>query len=62
MSFLEKNFQNLKKFSTGFVDKLQPVSAEIKKLLSEESFLDKILLDGAEKADKIATNKIKKNS
>jgi len=59
--FSGKNFSDFKEnLSQVLVDKLQPVSAEIKKLLSEESFLDKILLDGAEKADKIATNKIKK--
>ena len=59
--FSGKNFSDFKEnLSQVLVDKLQPVSAEIKKLLSEESFLDKILLDGAEKADKIAINKIKK--
>ena len=59
--FSGKNFSDFKEnLSQVLVDKLQPVSAEIKKLLSEKSFLDKILLDGAEKADKIATNKIKK--
>ena len=59
--FSGKNFSNFKEnLSQVLVDKLQPVSTEIKKLLSDESFLDKILLDGAEKADKIATNKIKK--
>ena len=57
--FSGKNFSNFKEnLSQVLVDKLQPVSTEIKKLLSDESFLDKILLDGAEKADKIATNKI----
>ncbi len=59
--FSGKNFSDFKEnLSQVLVDKLQPVSAEIKRLLSEESFLDKILLNGAEKADKIATNKIKK--
>ena len=59
--FSGKNFSDFKEnLSQVLVDKLQPVSTEIKKLLSEESFLDKILLDGAEKADKIATKKIKK--
>ena len=59
--FSGKNFSDFKEnLSQVLVDKLQPVSTEIKKLLSEKSFLDKILLDGAEKADKIATNKIKK--
>ena len=59
--FSGKNFSEFKENLTQvLVDKLQPISTEIEKLLSEESFLDKILLEGAEKADKIATNKMKK--
>ena len=59
--FSGKNFSEFKEnLAQVTVDKLQPISTEIKKLLSEESFLDQILLEGAEKADKIATNKIKK--
>ena len=59
--FSGKNFSEFKEnLAQVTVDKLQPISTEIKKLLTEESFLDQILLEGAEKADKIATNKIKK--
>ncbi len=59
--FSGKNFSEFKEnLSEALVGKLQPISKEIKKLLSEESFLDKILSEGAEKADKIATDKIKK--
>ena len=59
--FSGKNFSEFKEnLAQVLVDKLQPISTEIKKLLSEESFLDQILFEGAEKADKIATNKIKK--
>ena len=59
--FSGKNFSEFKEnLAQVLVEKLQPISTEIKKLLSEESFLDQILLEGAEKADKIATNKIKK--
>ena len=56
-----KNFSDFKEnLSQVLVDKLQPVSAEIKKLLSEESFLDKILLDGCKNANEIASKKIEK--
>jgi tryptophanyl-tRNA synthetase len=36
-----------------------PISQEIKKLLQDHNYLDSILLDGVEKADKIASKKIK---
>jgi tryptophanyl-tRNA synthetase len=36
-----------------------PISDEIKKLLQDQSYLDSILLDGFEKANKIASKKIK---
>ena len=42
------------------VDKISPISSEIKKLLSEKKYLDKILLEGSKKADKIASDKVKK--
>ena len=41
-------------------DKIYPISLEIKKLLSEKKYLDKILLEGTQKADKIASEKVKK--
>ena len=37
-----------------------PISEEIKKLLTEKNYLDKILQDGHEKANKIASEKVKK--
>ena len=59
--FSGKNFSEFKEnLAQVLVDKLKPISKEIKKLLSEKSFLDQILLQGYEKADKIASNKIKK--
>ena len=59
--FSGKNFSEFKeKLSQVLVDKIQPISKEIKKLLSEKNYLDKILLEGCEKADKIASNKMKK--
>ena len=58
--FKGKNFSELKeKLSQVLVDKISPISSEIKKLLDDKSYLDKILLEGVEKADLIASNKIK---
>ena len=37
-----------------------PISEEIKKLLTEKNYLDKILQDGHEKANEIASEKVKK--
>ena len=42
------------------VDKIEPISKEIKKLLGDKKFLDEILLDGVEKANLIATKKIER--
>ena len=58
--FAGKNFSEFKEELSGLiVDKIIPISEEIKKLLQDESYLDSILLDGVEKADKIASKKIK---
>ena len=59
--FSGKNFSHLKeKLSQLLVDKITPISVEIKKLLNEENFLDKILLDGSKKADDLASQKLQK--
>jgi len=59
--FSGKNFSEFKEnLSQVMVDKICPISSEIKKLLSEKKYLDKILLEGAKKADKIASEKVKK--
>ena len=59
--FSGKNFSEFKdKLSQVLVEKISPISREINKLLTEKSFLDSILLDGYEKANKIASNKMKK--
>ena len=59
--FSGKNFSEFKEIlSQALVDKINPISIEIKKLLKEKDYLDKILLDGAEKANEIASNKMKK--
>jgi len=56
-----KNFSEFKeKLAQVLVEKINPISVEIKKLINDKEFLDKILLDGHKKADNIATNKIKK--
>ena len=57
--FKRKNFSEFKeKLSDIIVDKIEPISKEIKKLLDDKNYLDKILLDGSNKASKIASKKI----
>ncbi len=58
--FAGKNFSEFKQeLSELLVNKIMPISEEIKKLLQDQSYLDSILLDGVEKANKIASKKIK---
>ena len=59
--FSGKNFSEFKdNLSQVVVDKIAPISVEIKKLLNEKDYLDKILLEGSKKANDIASKKIKK--
>ena len=59
--FAGKNFSEFKeKLSEVLVDKIQPISEEIKKLLNDKLYLDNILLEGVERANIIASKKIKK--
>ena len=59
--FQGKNFSAFKEdLSQALVEKVHPISEEIKKLISDKEFLDKILLDGHEKANDISSKKIKK--
>ena len=59
--FEGKNFSEFKeKLSQVLFDKIEPISKEIKKLMNEKDFLDKILLDGYKKANDIASDKVKK--
>ncbi len=59
--FAGKNFSEFKeKLSDELVDKIDPISKDIKKLLDDKSYLDKILLDGVEKANLIASKKIER--
>ena len=58
--FAGKNFSEFKeKLSTVLVDRIEPISTEIKKLLGDQSYLDNILLEGVERANLIASKKIK---
>ena len=59
--FSGKNFSEFKEIlSQVLVDKINPISSEVKRLLAEESYLDKILYDGCMKANEIASKKVKK--
>ena len=58
-TFSGKNFSEFKnQLSDLLVKKIEPISLEIKKLLNDQSYLDKILLEGVEKANSIASKKI----
>jgi len=58
--FNGKNFSDFKeKLSDLLVEKIDPISKEIKKLLNDEKHLDNILFDGSQKADTIASKKIR---
>ena len=58
--FNGKNFSEFKqKLSEILVEKIEPISKEIKKLLNDKRYLDTVLLEGSDKADKIASKKIK---
>ena len=58
--FNGKNFSEFKKkLSEILIEKIEPISKEIKRLLEDKNYLDLILLEGSEKADKIASKKIK---
>ena len=59
--FEGKNFSEFKeKLSQVLVEKINPISLEIKKLINDKGFLDKILSEGRQKASNISSNKIKK--
>ncbi len=58
-NFSGKNFSEFKdQLSDLLVKKIEPISMEIKKLLDDQTYLDKILLEGVEKANSIASKKI----
>ena len=58
--FEGKNFSEFKeKLSHLLIEKISPISKEIKRLLNDEKYLDDILFEGSKKADEIASKKIK---
>ena len=58
--FSGKNFSDFKeKLSNLLVEKIEPISKEIKRLLNDEKNLDEILLEGTQKANKYASKKVK---
>ena len=58
--FNGKNFSEFKeKLSEVLIERIGPISKEIKKLLEDQKFLDSVLLEGSDKADKIASKKMK---
>ena len=58
--FSGKNFSEFKeKLSEILVQKIGPISKEIRKLLNDQKYLDDILFEGSDKADKISSKKIK---
>ena len=58
--FNGKNFSEFKeKLSDLLVEKISPISKEIKRLLNDAKYLDNILLEGSQKADRMASIKIK---
>jgi len=63
-SLMELNGKNFSEFkeqlSEILIERIMPISEEIKKLLEDINFLDTVLLEGSDKADKIASKKIKK--
>ena len=59
--FAGKNFSEFKeKLSEALIDRIQPISLEIKRLLNDKSYLDNTLLEGVERANRIASKKIKR--
>jgi len=55
-----KNFSEFKEsLSQVLVDKIEPITKEIKKLLNDRSYIEQILDQGSKKANEIASKKIK---
>jgi len=58
--FAGKNFSEFKeKLSEKVVNEINPISLKIKDLLNDKVFLEKILKDGCEKANEIASKKVR---
>ena len=59
--FSGQNFSKFKEnLSETLVEKIVPISSEIKKLINEKTYLDEILVEGCKKAEVISSEKIKK--
>ena len=57
--FSGKNFSEFKKkLAELLVEKIYPISQEINKLQKDNTFIDSVLKDGAEKANIIASKKV----
>ena len=55
-----KNFSTFKRnLSESIIEKICPIGVEIKQLLKDKTYLNKILIKGSEKADLIAKNNLK---
>ena len=60
-NYAGKNFSQFKEnLSEVLIDKIEPISIEIRKLLNDKVYLDNILLEGVEKANSIASKKVKR--
>ena len=58
--FDKKDFSFFKeKLSSLIVEKISPISKEIKKINQDPSYIDKVLQDGGEKAYELSSKKIK---
>ena len=59
-TFKKKNFSDFKNdLSELVVEKISPISNEINKLQNDNNFIDDVLREGAEKAEAIASKKVK---
>jgi len=57
--FVNKNFSLFKNnLSDLLVEKIEPIGKKIKDLIKDKKYLDKILSDGAKKADNLASKKV----
>ncbi len=58
--FSGKNFSTFKsKLSESLIERICPIGNEIKKLLKDKNYLNKVLEKGSKKADIIAKNNLK---
>ena len=59
--FSGQDFSKFKEIlSQVLIDKINPISIEIRRLLNDKNYLDQILFEGSEKANVIASKKIEK--